>query len=719
MPLTPDRKYNANGLTVYEYLLTSHNPYHIDMPSGNRKKTVAITIHNTGAISVPSNTTPAEQYVRATVNGNMNDVRVHFYVDDVCAWQSLPFDWVNWSCADGCANPNSGNNTSIAIEVIGNSAKAEANAVKLTAYLLKKYNLNVDNGLRTHTYWLNIKDGKTGTIDYLNTAHNDYKMCLPLDSTELLTPKGWKRLENISVEDTVAQYDNGIITFVHPEAVVEPYVAKTLKTRYLEATPNHRMLVKSYQTKNDVYSDKLWGDILSKTSPYKMHTSGLLEGELNISDDELLLLAWIQGDGHYMKDKNDNIMGLEFHLKKKRKIERICQLLDELQIKYTQSWCQNDSVHIRVYNKKICEWAEKWLENKEFSYKLLPMSQEQFNLFIDELKIIDGHKNERQEIYTSASTKNLDFIQALCATHNKRASQCTLGSSRKLYGDQPVCVNFLKTNASFCKNDNIVERETRVSCVSVPSTYILIRQNNHTFIVGNCPLYILPHWSTFKSSCAAALKNLGGGTTEQNNNTSSGTLYRIRKSWTQASTQIGAYSSLENAKKAWKEGYTIYDNNGKAVYPVATEKKEEQKSSTKNINITYRVRTSKWLSEITNCNDTSDMGYAGIDNVAATCLVAKVSEGTIRYRVHVLGGGWLGWITAYNINDWYKGYAGLPTQKIDAIQAELIGVNGYDIQYRTSSIGQKNYYSWVTGLNDYAGVFGRPVDKIQMKVIKK
>lgn len=51
-----------------------------------------------------------------------------------------------------------------------------------------------------------------------------------------------------------------------------------------------------------------------------MNTSGLLEGELNLSDEELLLLAWIQGDGHYMKNKNGEIIGIEFHLKSKEKL---------------------------------------------------------------------------------------------------------------------------------------------------------------------------------------------------------------------------------------------------------------------------------------------------------------------------------------------------------------------------------------------------------------
>ena len=31
-----------------------------------------------------------EQYTRATYNGNMKDVRVHFYVDNICAGKTLP-----------------------------------------------------------------------------------------------------------------------------------------------------------------------------------------------------------------------------------------------------------------------------------------------------------------------------------------------------------------------------------------------------------------------------------------------------------------------------------------------------------------------------------------------------------------------------------------------------------------------------------------------------
>lgn len=50
-------------------------------------------------------------------------------------------------------------------------------------------------------------------------------------------------------------------------------------------------------------------------------------------------------------------------------------------------------------------------------------------------------------------------------------------------------------------------------------------------------------------------------------------LYRVRKTWADSASQIGAYSSLDNAKAACNKagsGYYVFDKNGKVVYPVAT-----------------------------------------------------------------------------------------------------------------------------------------------------
>lgn len=57
-------------------------------------------------------------------------------------------------------------------------------------------------------------------------------------------------------------------------------------------------------------------------------------------------------------------------------------------------------------------------------------------------------------------------------------------------------------------------------------------------------------------------------------------LYRVRKSWADSKSQIGAYKSLENAKKNCKEGYSVFDNNGNVVY---TNQKQESNYKQKKV----------------------------------------------------------------------------------------------------------------------------------------
>lgn len=401
MPLNPDKTTTINGVKVNEYLLTKHNPNNIMMPTANLPaKPIAITIHNTDWINAASNTTPAEQYTRATRNGNMKTVRVHYYVDDKCAWQNLPLTLSGFHAADG---NGPGNRKTIAIECIMRnstdsvSKKSEDNCAKLAAWLLHKYGLSVEEGLTTHTHWLNVRDGKKGTNDYLNTAHNSYKMC---------------------------------------------------------------------------------------------------------------------------------------------------------------------------------------------------------------------------------------------------------------------------------------------------------------------PAYILPHWAQFKSKVATYLAQLNGS--KAPSTPTSTQMYRIRKTWADSKSQIGAYSNLENAKKACKSGYTVFDNNGNAVYTNGGASKP-----TTAPNITYCVYANKWYPAVVNDSD-----YAGVENRSISGLAAKTSKGTLKYRVHTHSGRWLGWVTGYNTRDWNNGCAGIRNRAIDAIQLKLEGVSGYEVQYRVSYLGTSAYLPWVTGTSDYAGIFNKTIDKIQIRVVK-
>lgn len=109
-----------------------------------------ITIHNT------ANDASANNEARYH-NSNDNQVSYHYAVDDKEIVQVVPDNRSAWHCGDG-GGSKSGNRTSIGIEICYSKSggtryqKAEVNAVKLTAYLLNKYNLPV-SAVKQHYDW--------------------------------------------------------------------------------------------------------------------------------------------------------------------------------------------------------------------------------------------------------------------------------------------------------------------------------------------------------------------------------------------------------------------------------------------------------------------------------------------------------------------------------------------------------------------------------------
>ena len=184
--LKADKTTKINGVKVNEFLLTKHNPNKISLPAKMNGKVIGVTLHNTNDLKNVND--DAEQYTRATYNGNMGTARVHFYVDDLGAWQNLPLDHQSWHAGQSGKpaqyGSGKGNSNTISIECIMKSAdlsveenaKARDNAARLVAYLLNKYNLTINN-LYTHNYWVNIRNGRRGSVDQLNKINDGYKGC--------------------------------------------------------------------------------------------------------------------------------------------------------------------------------------------------------------------------------------------------------------------------------------------------------------------------------------------------------------------------------------------------------------------------------------------------------------------------------------------------------------------------------------------------------------
>lgn len=158
--LTSDRTYTtANGIFVNEKILPTNLRPNRKLNTANHKPEY-ITIHNTPDVKEAAGTNDAEQYARATFNGNMNGVTVHFYIDETGCWQIVPLDEIAYHAADGANGP--GNSKSIAIEIImdgsGDSSDkgAEERGAKLAAFLLYKYGLGIER-MKTHHDWYSKK----------------------------------------------------------------------------------------------------------------------------------------------------------------------------------------------------------------------------------------------------------------------------------------------------------------------------------------------------------------------------------------------------------------------------------------------------------------------------------------------------------------------------------------------------------------------------------
>ncbi|MEE0739828.1 GH25 family lysozyme, partial [Ruminococcus sp.] len=139
------------------------------------------------------------------------------------------------------------------------------------------------------------------------------------------------------------------------------------------------------------------------------------------------------------------------------------------------------------------------------------------------------------------------------------------------------------------------------------------------------------------------------------------------------------------------------------------------KNTSEKPTLTYRVFADhKWYSEVKGLSN-----IAGRSKQAISAIALKVSRGKIRYRVHLLNGDWLPWVTGYNINDNRNGFAGIKEKVIDAVQVEFSGVSDFKATYRVRKQGA-GFWDWQhntekdSNQDGYAGLLGTKIDGVQI-----
>ena len=372
-----------------------------------------------------------------------------------------------------CSSSPWNDNRAITIE-ISNSAYGDASGWPVSDKVMAKViDLCVDickrNGIKKMTY--------TGDRNGSLTFHQMFTAtsCLPIDRTELLTPTGWKLLKDIKIGDTVAtaHIDNLEIKFDEVENIVPVKTQDTYTIRDFEATSDHRVLY--YNQAQRQYLGQ-YKDLYNLTGSYYLPNAGYCVDRpgLNLSFLDIEFLVAVQADGHYMRDGNC-VYGIEFHLKKERKIQRLMKLMNKLGLEYKVCNQSDGTTKLRIYGKNNVALCEEFLDNKCFTWDWLNMTHQQALHFLSVILQYDGCVANNS--YSSSIPENVNIVQAIAAMH---------GIGTKL-ADGGTRVYFKKQMRSLGVNTRKRNPKQQVSCVTVRSGFILIRQHGRTTITGNCP----------------------------------------------------------------------------------------------------------------------------------------------------------------------------------------------------------------------------------------
>lgn len=314
------------------------------------------------------------------------------------------------------------------------------------------------------------------------------------EDTEILTEEGWKSFGEVSTKIKVAQYNpnKDCLEMVYPNEVVwqkhkgDMISIKSGNTDQL-LTSNHRVLsfTEAGYAKESIAKDfKPLGDRYFKLA------SKFDGGISNDKDDFLKLVVATQADGYLSKDCSAII----FSFTRVEKYKRLIQILNSLEADFTESKFfrkNREELTVRLKSSSLTRQVRSWLgEKKQFTYKLLGLSVSMRKLIIEELRYWDGTlKSNGDLILDQTSKESIDIIQGVCASIGIKSkvnsyNKLTSFGKCKIYRVYISTATKPITQLRSCKSE-VVKYEGYVGCVSVPSTFVLVRRNGKVFISGN------------------------------------------------------------------------------------------------------------------------------------------------------------------------------------------------------------------------------------------
>lgn len=304
--------------------------------------------------------------------------------------------------------------------------------------------------------------------------------------TEFLTPTGWKRVDQYTKGDQVAQWEkDGTMRFVEPlDYIVQPadtLIEFTAGKLRMCLSDEHRVPYYDYR---GVFKETTAAEAAAHPSVRRIPSQFVPDTVgMDLTDLQIRLMVAVHADGHFSAATSRCILTL----RKERKKERLRNLLTALQIDWEENTSPGRPAEVRfVFNAPR--------RSKRYTGDWWVASAAQLAVIRDEVTHWDGLAGHAEACYYSAHKEDADFIQYVAHATGSGATV-----SKVDYPDKPnwpsTYTVFIATGSGrkavrqLTNHTTVTQRVPAVGgkkyCFSTPSTYFIARYKDSVFVTGN------------------------------------------------------------------------------------------------------------------------------------------------------------------------------------------------------------------------------------------
>ncbi len=325
--------------------------------------------------------------------------------------------------------------------------------------------------------------------------------CLTPDH-EVLTPTGWKSIATVTKEDKVAQWDEGVASFVHPTNTIKKafsgqvYSFKNTQNHMNQVvTPNHRLVKVDKRSGEKVVglAETFDYDLGATSGSFHCPVSGVLVGEhTTLTPLEQFYIA-AQADGgvseRYTGERCGSIP-VWFGFAKDRKVKRLFEICSAANLPIRElSGEERGSGRNPLRKFKVDVPLDLCVDFKNFSWvDLSDKGSGWCEAFIEELLLWDGTMNKTC-ISLSTTNKKVAEVSQMVGVLGGLKTHFRVGEDNRKETFSDVYTVTFKRNAHV--SGQVIKKtsfnyEGDVYCLTVPSSFFFVRREGAVSVTGNC-----------------------------------------------------------------------------------------------------------------------------------------------------------------------------------------------------------------------------------------